>query len=120
MYVYFIRAGNRGAIKIGIAKNIERRMATMQTGNAFQLHLLARIPCDNKEQALFLESKIHNFFKRQKIRGEWFQGNIDFRKIGNVEDFDKTKSSPNYSKSDYVHSKDAKKKRRAKLLKQSM
>lgn len=112
MYVYFVRAGNKGAIKIGVAANIERRMATMQTGNAFKLNLMARIPCDNRLQAQELEKRIHSFFKRQRIRGEWFQGNIDFRKIQSLEDFDETKSGLSFASSSCKHIKNAKKKKR--------
>jgi len=84
MYVYFIRAGNSGAIKIGMAVNIERRMNTLQTGNAFKLNIIALIPCDTREQALYLEQRLHRCFNSQHIRGEWFQGNIDFTKINNI------------------------------------
>lgn len=89
MFVYFVRAGNRGAIKIGIASNIERRMATMQTGNAFQLKLLATIPCDSRLEAENTEKKIHKFFSKQRIRGEWFQGNINFKKIYGINEHPK-------------------------------
>lgn len=87
MYVYFIRAGNSGAIKIGMAVNIERRINTLQAGNAFKLQVLALIPCDCREEALHLEQRIHKFFAKQRIRGEWFQGNIDFRKFRGAIDY---------------------------------
>jgi len=117
MYVYFIRAGNRGAIKIGIARNIERRVATLQTGNAFKLNIMALIPCGCRKEAQNLESNIHKFFNRQRIRGEWFQGNIDFRKIEHIVDIDTTRSSLTKVKSDYKPIKNAKKKRGAARLK---
>lgn len=81
MYVYFVRAGNRGAIKIGVAKDIKKRVDELQVGNAFRLNVIASIPCDCREQAFDLEKKIHRFFRRQRIRGEWFQGNIEMKKI---------------------------------------
>ena len=119
MYVYFVRAGNRGAIKIGMARNVERRLATMQTGNAFELKIMACICCESKRDALILEKRLHSKFKRQRIRGEWFQGNIDFRSIKeDFKDTDETKSSLTKPKSDYVPVKNAKKKRRAKRLKE--
>jgi predicted GIY-YIG superfamily endonuclease len=112
MNVYFVRAGNRGAIKVGVARNVERRISTMQTGNPFKLNLLASISCDSRVSAYALEAKIHKFFARQRIRGEWFQGNIDFRKIGgSIIDVDSTKSSPDYEKSTYQPKKKVKKKR---------
>lgn len=117
MFVYFLRAGNHGAIKIGIAEDMDHRVATLQTGNAFKLHVIALIPCDCREQAAHLEKSIHKFYARQRIRGEWFQGNIDFRKMSKIVDVDQTCSSLNKPKSDYKPVRNAKKKRRAKRLK---
>jgi predicted GIY-YIG superfamily endonuclease len=113
MNVYFLRAGNRGAIKIGIAKNVDRRIAALQAGNAFKLNLLASIPCINRKQAESLEGRLHRFFSKQRIRGEWFQGNIDFRKAENIVDFDQTCSSLTKPKSTYVPIFNARKKRKA-------
>ena len=113
MYLYFIRAGNRGAIKIGIANNIERRVATLQTGNPFKLNVIALIPCDSRQHAAELEKQIHRFFVKQNIRGEWFQGNIDFRKIHQITDVDQTRSSLTKKKSNYKHVKKKKKKKKA-------
>lgn len=115
MFVYFVRAGNRGAIKIGVARNMARRLETLQTGNAFRLNVIALIPCKSREQALAIESRLHKRFGRQRIRGEWFQGNIEFRRIrDDFEDLDVTVSSPAYVKSDYIQNK---KKRRKKIVK---
>lgn len=79
-FVYFIRAGKRGAIKIGHARNVERRMDQFQIGNAYKLYLIAKIPCESKGLAESIEKKFHSHFKRQKIRGEWFHGNIEFKR----------------------------------------
>lgn len=94
MNVYFVRAGNRGAIKIGMADNVEKRVAELQCGNASKLNIISVIKCDSREQAFDTERRIHKFFKRQCIRGEWFAGNIDFRKLNDeMIDTDETKSS---------------------------
>jgi len=111
--VYFVRAGNRGAIKIGIARNVNRRIDALQTGNAFKLNLIASIPCSSRKEAEHLEGRLHRFFSKQRIRGEWFQGNIDFRKAENIIDVDNTRSSLTKPKSTYVHVRNAKKKRQA-------
>ena len=96
MHVYFIRAGKRGAIKIGVARNIGKRLAELQTANAYELHLIASIECDGMPSALRLEKQLHKRFKRQCIRGEWFQGNIEFRRIKEpIIDTDTTKSKLN-------------------------
>jgi len=66
---------------------------------------------------LHLEGRIHKIFINQRIRGEWFQGNINFKKVRGIVDIDNTSSSENYKKSDYIHVKNAKKKRdKAKAL----
>lgn len=117
MNVYFVRAGNRGAIKIGIADDVQKRLDTLQVGNAFKLNLVASIPCPSRKAALHLEGRLHRFFSKQRIRGEWFQGNIDFRKAENIVDLDDTKSSLTKPKSTYVHVYNAKKKRQAAKLK---
>ena len=65
MYVYFLRAGKsrKGPIKIGIAKNIEKRIATLQTGNHLVLYLEGCIKCDSYAQAYSLEQMLHRVFK---------------------------------------------------------
>jgi len=80
MFVYFVQAGKRGPIKIGIARNIQRRIDSMQTGNAYGLNLLAAIPCKDRDQARDFEGRLHRFFLRQRIRGEWFTSNINVKK----------------------------------------
>jgi len=51
-YVYFIQAGSH--IKIGVAKDIASRIASLQTGNANKIELLAYIPTGNKAQAYII------------------------------------------------------------------
>ena len=86
MNVYFIRMGKKGPIKIGVAKDIQRRMSELQTANPYELKLISSIPCKSENDAYRLEKKIHSIFKKQNIRGEWFQGNI---RMNRIKDFDK-------------------------------
>lgn len=79
MFVYFIRAGKKGAIKIGHARDVQRRLDQFQVGNPFKLILLAKIPCASKAHASEIEKRLHKHFWKQRIRGEWFQGNIQFK-----------------------------------------
>ena len=85
MFVYFIRAGNQGAIKIGVASDIKQRLEQLQTGNAFELKVLALIPCSCLDHAYDTERRIHKFFAGQRIRGEWFKGDINFSKISDMK-----------------------------------
>tara|TARA_R110002051_G_scaffold214662_1_gene279462 strand:+ start:1146 stop:1442 length:297 start_codon:yes stop_codon:yes gene_type:complete len=75
MYVYFIQSGNskkRNPVKIGVAKNPERRLAVLQTGNPEVLKLLVVIKCNNRAEAYAIENHLHTSLKKRNIRGEWF------------------------------------------------
>lgn len=67
-FVYFIRAGAAGPIKIGIARNPEGRLGELQVGSHEDLMLLATVPGDER-----LESHLHRHFEEHRIRGEWFR-----------------------------------------------
>lgn len=85
MYVYFIRAGDRGAIKIGWTKDVEQRINDLQVGNAFKLNVLFKIPCDSAIHAQETERRLHKLYARKRIRGEWFMGDINFKKLRDVK-----------------------------------
>ena len=84
MNIYFIRCGKKGAIKIGVARCVEKRIRSLQCANPYQLHLLAHIKCASTKEALAKEKMLHKMFESQRIRGEWFQGNI---KLSRVKEF---------------------------------
>lgn len=67
-YVYFIRAGRTGAVKIGWARDPQKRLDTLQTGNQHQLHLLGYIPGSVQD-----EYDWHEMCADLRIRGEWFR-----------------------------------------------
>jgi hypothetical protein len=67
--IYFIRS--EIFVKIGVAKNIGHRLKMLQTGNPIKLEIIFII--ENK--GLSDERKIHKYFNKFHIRGEWF--NID-------------------------------------------
>lgn len=85
MYVYFVRAGNTGPIKIGVAVNVDNRLKTLQTGNHLELRLVAKIKCRSKADAYSMERNLHKKFKGKHIRGEWFSSTI---RLDQVNDFD--------------------------------
>lgn len=68
-YVYVIRAGEDSPIKVGLAKDVQARMATLQTGNPRKLRVLYVLPGD-----LELEWQLHNRLQGQRLVGEWFDG----------------------------------------------
>jgi len=82
MYVYLIRSGRKkGAIKIGVASNIEKRISELQTGNPAELCLVASIPCSSRKHAYDIEKGLHKRLRRWHIRGEWFDGKLDLKLI---------------------------------------
>ena len=71
-YVYFILNYDSQAIKIGIAKNVERRLSSLQTSSPSKLKLLGTIKTESVNKARKLEQSLHKTFNDCRIRGEWF------------------------------------------------
>ncbi len=72
-YVYFIREGQDGPIKIGTTQGSPHtRQRAMQTGNSSDLVLLAAIPGD-----VALEKRLHERFAAVRMRGEWFEATAE-------------------------------------------
>jgi hypothetical protein len=66
-WVYFIRQGTEGPIKIGISDDVARRVSTLQSCNPFPLHCVVAIP-----GSLALEFALHQVFSESRLHGEWF------------------------------------------------
>lgn len=73
--VYFIRSGKRGAIKIGWAKDVSKRLRILQTGSAEELSLIGAIPGGKR-----LERQIHERFAADRLTGEWFKPTAEVRR----------------------------------------
>lgn len=84
MNVYFIKSGHSGPIKIGIAKNVKRRLEQLQIGNPVKLYVLATIPCASRLHAHDMEARLHKAHHKNHIRGEWFNACI---KLKGIDDF---------------------------------
>lgn len=65
-HVYFIRCGNR--VKIGFAKDVGRRLRTLQVGSPEPLDLLGTLKGTPDHERL-----IHWRFRRWREEGEWFR-----------------------------------------------
>lgn len=76
MYVYLIQSGKSSnpPVKIGVAREPERRILELQIGNPYLLTLIGKIPAKSRSHAEHLESRLHKYFSRYHIRGEWFNG----------------------------------------------
>jgi hypothetical protein len=70
-FIYIFTANEfDGAYKIGLTNDIERRLADMQTGCPFLLIPIKVYKVDNPTA---IEIMLHSFFKKKRIRGEWFR-----------------------------------------------
>lgn len=65
-YVYIALAGQH--VKIGRAIDVDERIRNMQSGQMEQIKLLATVPAHPS-----LEPKLHELFRREHERGEWFR-----------------------------------------------
>lgn len=70
VYVYFISDGEY--VKIGVAKDLSKRLISLQTANARKLELLFAIPTNGEKSAFELERILHNQYSHYVVNGEWF------------------------------------------------
>jgi hypothetical protein len=68
--IYFVRTANR--IKIGSAKDAQKRIQQLSTGNAGKLKLIGTLKGDAA-----LEEEMHRRWAHLHIRGEWFRASRD-------------------------------------------
>ena len=66
--VYFIQEKLTGAIKIGTALDVGRRLKNLQGANPNQLVLLGSMAGDQEDEAV-----LQRGFAKDRIRGEWFK-----------------------------------------------
>lgn len=72
-FVYFILNEDSNAIKIGQAKDVNKRLKALQTSSPAQLKLMKCIQIDGVEAARQLEQSLHTEFDRLRLAGEWFR-----------------------------------------------
>lgn len=68
--IYFIQSGE--FVKIGIAIDVETRMALFQIGNPIKLILIKAFVTERAYQE---ESDLHLIFDKYRVYGEWFRIN---------------------------------------------
>ena len=66
-FIYFIQMGYVGPIKIGLAKDPEKRVTALQVSSPYALRLIYATPGGANT-----EREIHREYNRYRIRGEWF------------------------------------------------
>jgi predicted GIY-YIG superfamily endonuclease len=67
-----------GAIKIGVSRNVERRISEIRygfncKGSCPSTELIFSIELLSAETAYSIERQLHNYFANDRITGEWFQ-----------------------------------------------
>jgi hypothetical protein len=65
--LYAIEAGRGGPIKIGVARNPEKRLKELQTGNPHRLNILSVAPDG------WMERHMHWRLREARMHGEWFR-----------------------------------------------
>ena len=70
MVVYLLECD--GKTKIGVAKSISNRIASLQTGNPYEIVLLKEYKVHSEVAARAIEKTLHSMFKDKALRGEWF------------------------------------------------
>lgn len=72
-FVYFVFNEDSNAIKIGRAKNLARRMMSLQTSSPAKLQLIKSIQVAGGDAAQDLEQALHQQFSDIRLAGEWFR-----------------------------------------------
>jgi hypothetical protein len=65
--IYVLRRGDSREVKIGITRDLARRVKAIQHANAQPITVFATFPGDP-----FAERRVHERFARARVRGEWF------------------------------------------------
>lgn len=73
-YVYLIEATESRRLKIGVARDPLKRLATLQTGCPELLALRHTRRFESLAAAKQAERRLHKRFELFHIRGEWFHG----------------------------------------------
>lgn len=80
--IYFIQDTISKNIKIGVSRNPNKRLATLQISHDSKLIILKVIKGSTREEKL-----LHKMYNKYRIRGEWFFENEDLLKfISNPEE----------------------------------
>ena len=67
-YVYILKCNT--SYKIGVAKSVEERIKTLQTGNSQLIEEIYRVHVGST--AYSVENKLHKMYNHCRLEGEWF------------------------------------------------
>lgn len=82
-YVYLIACHGHSAtyVKVGMTRNLKRRISEIQTGCPFQIANAFAISSEYWEETKGLEKLLHMLLRQQRLRGEWYEGTEAFFSI---------------------------------------
>ena len=75
--VYFIQVGEKGPVKIGYSKDIDGRVAQLQTSHFEPLYLRAVLWGAGRAE----ERRLHEQFDDVRLSGEWFEASISLLRL---------------------------------------
>lgn len=73
-YVYLIEDVDNNRYKIGVTKNLEKRIRNLQTGNSNKIVLIESY---KTEYPFRLETMLHTHFKQFHHYNEWYELDVD-------------------------------------------
>ena len=91
-YIYFLHNWSDGEdlYKIGVSKHedINKRISQLQTGNPHEILLIYKYKSENYHR---IESMLHNYFYKERKKGEWFGLSYEQSRtfISKCEEFDR-------------------------------
>lgn len=74
MYIYLIQQENTNFYKIGVTKNINKRIMELQIGSGIILKLIYSF---ETKFGFKLEAALHAYFRIKRTNGEWFELDSD-------------------------------------------
>lgn len=81
--VYFIRSGE--FVKIGVARSVQRRLASLQTASPLPLEMLGILKFVSDSDAYRAERRLHLCFHSDRSNGEWFRYSDDIQRFVSTE-----------------------------------
>lgn len=82
-FIYFILNEDSHAIKIGRAKDLAKRLNTLQTSSPAKLRLIKSVQVEGSKAAHELEQSLHKQFSEIRLAGEWFKAEANLLKYIN-------------------------------------
>ncbi len=77
--VYFLQGGDDGAIKIGMSRDITRRVSELQKCSPVELRIIGTI--ERMVGAAVLEASFHKRLAEHRLHGEWFKNCDEVRLV---------------------------------------